>query len=382
MAVNRRLAQNILTSAQHHAYTVVVNLIVSAPISKTRSAIPDSASHGKDSQHACGNSADVHPPLELRGRLEPSSLLASRVDASTAYQLVGLEVWVGIALTITRPVMCQVPFYVAADINQPPPKGYPPEDAETQPQSRSCGWNCPAIWRQIQGLRGIGVFCWGGFSRNMDDNGTVGVPRTALANMKWRLDDTCSNVHCPWYKSTHYFSLSKCQLRLLLMVAKSHVDYQSRFLDHPIKLTESIDKCVITPATAADSTLGMCIATCSTMCILYPELVNKCRILESWNEPSVRRCIEMEERGFRRSISTMSWSKTCGWNCPAVWRRIQGLRGVGVFCWGGISNSVADNSSVGVPFTDVAMKWRLGDQLHQCTLPLVQSDLRVQLNLS
>ncbi|KAJ7086524.1 hypothetical protein C8R44DRAFT_650797 [Mycena epipterygia] len=112
----------------------------------------------------------------------------------------------------------------------------------------------------------------------------------------------------------------------------------------------------------SDRYTGMCIATCSNTYILYPKLVNERRALEGWHEPSIQRCLDIQERGFRRSISTMSWTGPCGWNCPAVWRRIQGLRGVGVFCWGGYGNAMPDNGTVGVPFTDVAMKWRLSDR--------------------
>ncbi|KAJ6553727.1 hypothetical protein DFH09DRAFT_1085488 [Mycena vulgaris] len=144
-------------------------------------------------------------------------------------------------------------------------------------------------------------------------------------------------------------------------VTNSHVEYESRIVDHYIMLSESIDECVITPVTAASTTLGMSIATCSTTYILYPELTSKRRALEAWNPPNIRSCLAMEMRGYRRSITNMSWSKTCGWNCPFVWRRTQGLRGVGVFCWGGFANQMVDNGVIGVPFTDVAMKWRLGD---------------------
>ncbi|KAJ6555251.1 hypothetical protein B0H10DRAFT_2044969 [Mycena sp. CBHHK59/15] len=55
-----------------------------------------------------------------------------------------------------------------------------------------CGWNCPAVWQRIQGLRGVGVFCWGGYGNAM---------LTDVA-MKWRLSDRCTNVHCPWFKDT------------------------------------------------------------------------------------------------------------------------------------------------------------------------------------
>ncbi|KAJ7920132.1 hypothetical protein B0H13DRAFT_1867908 [Mycena leptocephala] len=137
----------------------------------------------------------------------------------------------------------------------------------------------------------------------------------------------------------------------------------------PIMVSESIDTCVITPAIAATATLGMCIATCSSMYILYPELLNKRRALEGWFEPSIPSCVSLQMRGYRRSLSNMGWSKSCGWNCPAVWRRIQGLCGVGTFCWGGYDMSFEDNTSIEVPFTDVALKWRLGDNCSNVHCP-------------
>ncbi|KAJ7488610.1 hypothetical protein B0H11DRAFT_2406692 [Mycena galericulata] len=152
-------------------------------------------------------------------------------------------------------------------------------------------------------------------------------------------------------------------------VTKSHVEYASRLKNKPIMITESIDKCVITPATAAATTIGMCIATCSTICVLYPDLVDKRRALESWYVPTIKSSIDLETRGYRRSISTMGWSESCGWNCPAVWRRIQGLRGIGVFCWGGYDAAMKDGGSIGVPYTDVAMKWRLGDTCSNAHCP-------------
>ncbi|KAJ7430617.1 hypothetical protein B0H11DRAFT_2376172 [Mycena galericulata] len=63
-------------------------------------------------------------------------------------------------------------------------------------------------------------------------------------------------------------------------VTRSHVEYSSRLFRKTIMISESIDACVITPATAATTTLGMCIATCSSMYILYPDLISKRRTLE------------------------------------------------------------------------------------------------------
>ncbi|KAJ6544386.1 hypothetical protein B0H19DRAFT_300685 [Mycena capillaripes] len=107
-------------------------------------------------------------------------------------------------------------------------------------------------------------------------------------------------------------------------VTNSHREYESRMLDRRIMLSESINSCVITPATASATTMGMCIATCSTIAVLYPQLFDKRRAIEGWNGTTVSTCIKMQDRGFKRSLSTMAWSKSCGWNCPAVWRRLQG----------------------------------------------------------
>ncbi|KAF7372588.1 hypothetical protein MVEN_00121600 [Mycena venus] len=152
-------------------------------------------------------------------------------------------------------------------------------------------------------------------------------------------------------------------------VTNSHTQYYSRVSAHLILLSESINASVITPAVAASTTLAMCIATCSTTVVLYPELVDRGRAHSGWNSPTVAACIKLQDRDFRHSVSTISWKDACGWNCPVLWRRVQCLRGVGVFCWGGIDNKMRDNGSVGIPFTDVSMKWRLDDKCWNVNCP-------------
>ncbi|KAJ6582438.1 hypothetical protein B0H10DRAFT_1962485 [Mycena sp. CBHHK59/15] len=174
-------------------------------------------------------------------------------------------------------------------------------------------------------------------------------------------------------------------------VTTSHLEYESCLVDHPIMLLESIDECVITPATAASTTMGtfflfpavnqrfntsseMMIATSSTICVLYPDLLMQRRALEAWNRHTIQRCIELGECGYHRNLSTMSWSRSCGWNCPAIWRQIQGLRGIGVFCWGGFSRNMDDNGTVGVPRTALAnMKWQLNDTCSNVHCPWYKS---------
>ncbi|KAJ6537057.1 hypothetical protein B0H19DRAFT_1270721 [Mycena capillaripes] len=75
-------------------------------------------------------------------------------------------------------------------------------------------------------------------------------------------------------------------------VIASPVKYNSRLQGHPIMLSESIDMCVVTPATTALTTLGMCLATCSTFVVFYPQLMRRCRALEDWNKAPVKMHID------------------------------------------------------------------------------------------
>ncbi|KAF8142548.1 hypothetical protein K438DRAFT_1994888 [Mycena galopus ATCC 62051] len=110
-------------------------------------------------------------------------------------------------------------------------------------------------------------------------------------------------------------------------VTNKFVQYESRLPGHPIMLSESIDACVVTPAIAASTTLTMCIATCSTIVVMYPELVDRRRAHSGWFSPTVESCFKLQDCGFRHSVSTAQWNEACGWNCPVLSRRIQGLEG-------------------------------------------------------
>ncbi|KAJ7070377.1 hypothetical protein B0H15DRAFT_807097 [Mycena belliarum] len=119
-------------------------------------------------------------------------------------------------------------------------------------------------------------------------------------------------------------------------VTSSHVEYDSKLEGCPISITESANLCVLSPATAAATTLGMCVATCSNMYIFYPELMFQRRALKAYYQPTVQSCITMDTRGY--------------------------------LCWGGYGDQMRDNGTVGIPFTDVSIKWRLGIRCsnHHC----------------
>ncbi|KAK6967155.1 hypothetical protein R3P38DRAFT_3244624 [Favolaschia claudopus] len=124
---------------------------------------------------------------------------------------------------------------------------------------------------------------------------------------------------------------------LCAYATSSHTVFESPGL--VIMITESVDECIISPAVASSTTLTMSVITSSTIVAMYPTLMNRRHAMDSWDRPTVAQCITLQNRGFKHS----------------------GLRGVGLFCWGGADNEFADNSKEGVPFSDVSLKWRLSD---------------------
>ncbi|KAK6967140.1 hypothetical protein R3P38DRAFT_2589382 [Favolaschia claudopus] len=146
-----------------------------------------------------------------------------------------------------------------------------------------------------------------------------------------------------------------------LYATSSHTAFESAITGHVIMISESVDESIITPAVSSSNTLAMSVITSSTIVAMYPTLMNKRQAFDSWDRPTVAHCITLQKRGFKHSASTTSWTRRCEWNCPVLWRRVQNLRGVGMFCWGGLNNNFPDNGREGIPFSDVSLKWRLSD---------------------
>ncbi|KAJ7891176.1 hypothetical protein B0H13DRAFT_2340664 [Mycena leptocephala] len=66
-----------------------------------------------------------------------------------------------------------------------------------------CGWQCPVLWRDLRGFKGVGVFRWGGnHNQHKDGLSTVGNP-VVKSSMKWRLGDLCTNRHCPFNNASY-----------------------------------------------------------------------------------------------------------------------------------------------------------------------------------
>ncbi|KAJ7933877.1 hypothetical protein B0H13DRAFT_2306293 [Mycena leptocephala] len=141
----------------------------------------------------------------------------------------------------------------------------------------------------------------------------------------------------------------------------NHVVYSSKTAGFNITLTESRDNSVLSPLIGATTTFATNLATSANFYSLYPYLTSNKRALEGWYPTPVKQAVTLGRRGIRSSFSTASWDRPCGVNCPIRWREVKGLRGVGVFRWGGNENQHADNTEAGIPNTDTDMKWRLGD---------------------
>ncbi|KAJ6576489.1 hypothetical protein DFH09DRAFT_1311171 [Mycena vulgaris] len=152
----------------------------------------------------------------------------------------------------------------------------------------------------------------------------------------------------------------------------SHLIYRSKLAGFTITLTESVNGSVLTLLCSATTTWCTNLATCSDFFVLYVKLANEKRALEGWFPMPVKQALTMGRRHIRSSISTTSWDSPCGLHCPVLWRELCGFEGVGVFRWGGDKNQHKDGvSTMGIPSTDNAMKWRLGDTCNNQNCRLV-----------
>ncbi|KAJ6454925.1 hypothetical protein C8R47DRAFT_1228447 [Mycena vitilis] len=140
-----------------------------------------------------------------------------------------------------------------------------------------------------------------------------------------------------------------------------HTVYESVVPGFTIAVTESIDASIFTPLSGATSTFATNLITGYDLFALYPYLLRHSRALEGWFPTPVLKAVDMGRRRYRSSFSTASWDAPCGLHCPILFRYIKGLKGVGVFRWGGPKNKAIDGSEEGIPFTNSSVKWRLGD---------------------
>ncbi|KAJ7461259.1 hypothetical protein B0H11DRAFT_2312660 [Mycena galericulata] len=141
------------------------NLTITVTTSRTRSILPVLFSAGMTSQHNLLTHTRVMcPNVELTS----SDRAVLGWAPTSAHSTVGrmhkpcvkppLSAWVHTAKSVT-------------DWDEP------------------CGWNCPALKRQVHAFRGIGEFAWGGYSGTIDATNEL-----REEHLKWRLGRECRNT--------------------------------------------------------------------------------------------------------------------------------------------------------------------------------------------
>lgn len=65
--------------------------------------------------------------------------------------------------------------------------------------------------------------------------------------------------------------------------------------------------------------------------------------------------------GFKQVVSNVDSNKSCGYECPMIWRRSEGLRGFGQLHWGGwFDDNYVENTSFVRSDGDDNIAWRIG----------------------
>ncbi|KAF8803425.1 hypothetical protein BYT27DRAFT_7260166 [Phlegmacium glaucopus] len=66
------------------------------------------------------------------------------------------------------------------------------------PRETACGNACLALWRRTEGLEGVAVMHWGGYSKSPTrDYSYSFTEEIGSSNLKWRLGERCFNTKCP-----------------------------------------------------------------------------------------------------------------------------------------------------------------------------------------
>lgn len=65
-------------------------------------------------------------------------------------------------------------------------------------QGRQCVDQCPALWRSVKGLRGVGIMQWGGISEPItQDTHAPCSDGFEYSEFIWKLQGVCLNRSCP-----------------------------------------------------------------------------------------------------------------------------------------------------------------------------------------
>jgi hypothetical protein len=124
------------------------------------------------------------------------------------------------------------------------------------------------------------------------------------------------------------------------------VEYCNRDLIHRIRritgygaggtitITESMSDDIFLPVLAATATYQMNIITSKEILCFYPLTTPQCRALSFRKRTNVADMTECANMGVNLLYTNESWTRPCREDCPSIWRRISGLRGMGRFAIG------------------------------------------------
>lgn len=108
--------------------------------------------------------------------------------------------------------------------------------------------------------------------------------------------------------------------------------------DAGVNITESNDDGVIKPILNCGNTAMMNMLTPYSITSFYPKLTSQGKTLlgPRWKTVDEEDIIRESKYDLSASICTRFWEKPCGYEvCPAIGRRVRGLRGIAVWNWDG-----------------------------------------------
>lgn len=122
-----------------------------------------------------------------------------------------------------------------------------------------------------------------------------------------------------------------------------------------ITISESVDDSILPPILGSPTTAQMNFMTPHQVFCFYPDLSLDDFALRSVYHPNMNTVFSHVVRGITLMDDTKYWVMPCGYNCPRIWRRTCGGRGIEWYKWSSPQNEAQHNHFAGLSY-----KWRIG----------------------